>query len=72
MAKHERKHFGGVNIGDFDKISYMHLNLQLDVKINVRVLHHKCLFIIYGCTSGAVDMEAEAPLWNICLYLPFH
>ena len=33
---------GGINIGDLDKIiSYMCLNLQLGIKINVRVLHHK-------------------------------
>ena len=34
--KHKRKHFGRINIGDFDKIiSDMRLNLQLGVKINV-------------------------------------
>ena len=65
--QNKRKHFSGINIGDFDKIiSYMGLNLQLRVKINVRVLHHIRLFIIYGCTSGGVDMEAEGHLWNIC------
>ena len=72
LAKHKRKHFGRINIDNFDKIiSYMCLNLQLGVKINVCVLHQKRLFIIYGCTSGAVDMEAKVPLQNICLYPPF-
>ena len=72
LAKHKRKHFGRINIGNFDKIiSHIYLNLQLGVKTNVCVLHHKCLFIIYGCTSGVVDMEAEAHMWNICLYPPF-
>ena len=49
----------------------MLLNLQLGAKINVRMLYHKNLFIIYGCTGGEVDMEVEAPLQNICLYPPF-
>ena len=38
--KHKRKHFDGINIGDLDKIiSYICLNLQLEVNFNVRVLH---------------------------------
>ena len=36
LVKHKRKHFGRINIGDYDKIiSDMRLNLQLGVKINV-------------------------------------
>ena len=72
FGEHKRNCFGRINIGNFDKIiSYMHLNLQLRVKLNMCVLHHKCLFIIYGFTGGVADMEAEAHLWNICLYPPF-
>ena len=71
LVKHKRKCFSGINIDDLDKIiSYVCLNLQLRVIFNVRVLHHN-LFIIYSCTSGIVDMEAEVPQQNICLYLPF-
>ena len=68
LAKHKRKYFGIINIGDFDKIIlHICLNLQLGVKINVRMLHHKRLFIIYGCSSGTVDMEAKAHLRDIHL-----
>ena len=60
LAKH-KKYFGWINIGNFDKkISYMCLNLQLGVKINVHVFHHICLFIIYGCTRyGSRSTSAE-------------
>ena len=50
LAKHKRKHFGGINIDDLDKIiSCMCLNLQLGV-------------ICMCCPSGVVDMEAKTPL----------
>ena len=52
LAKFKRKHFGRINIGDFDKIiSYMCLNLQLGVIL-------MCTY----CLSHVVDMEAKAPL----------
>ena len=51
LAKHKRKHFGRINIGDLDKNSYMHTNLQLKV-----ILMHTC------CLGGVVDMEAKPPL----------
>ena len=52
LVKHKRKHFGGITVGDFDKfISYVHLNLQLEV-----ILMCAC------CLSGVADMEAKAPL----------
>ena len=39
LVKHIEKQFGGINIGDLNKvISYMHLKLQLRVNFNVRVL----------------------------------
>ena len=49
LAKHKRKHFGGINIGDFDTIiSYMCLICSLE------------FFLICACClSGVVDMEAE-------------
>ena len=52
LAKRKRKHFGGINIGDFDKIIYyMHLNLQFGV------------ILMCACSlSGIVDMEAKTPL----------
>ena len=34
----QRKHFGGINIGDQGKISYMRLKFPLQVNFNVRVL----------------------------------
>ena len=62
LVKHKRKHFGGIIIGNLNKIiSYMCLNLQLGVNFNV----------CRRCPGGVVDMEAEAPLWNIHLYPPF-
>ena len=51
MAKHKRKYFGGITVGDFDKFtSNVHLNLQLKV------------ILMYACyLSGVADMEAKAP-----------
>ena len=52
LAIYKRKHFGGINIGDFDKIIYyMCLNLQFSV----------ILMYTYSI-SGIIDMEAKAPL----------
>ena len=60
---YSQKHFGGMNIGDLDKtISYMYICAYFAAwsYFNVHVLPY---------LSGIVDMEAKAPLWNICLYL---
>ena len=39
LVKHKRKKFGGINIGDLDKIiSCVCLNLQLRLNFNVHML----------------------------------
>ena len=61
LVKYKRKHFGGINIDDLDKIiSYVCLNWQL-----------KVISMCVCCTRGVVDMKAKAPLQNTCLYPPF-
>ena len=50
--KHQRKHYGRINIGNLDKIiSYMCLNFSSEL-----ILMCAC------CPSGVVAMETEAPL----------
>ena len=52
LAKLKRKHFGEINIGNFDKIiSNMCLTFQLGF-----------ILMCLGCLSGVVNMEAKAPL----------
>ena len=61
LAKHKRKDFGGINIGDLDTIiSYYVLKLQLAVSL-----------MCVCCPSGIVDMEAKAALWTIFIHQPF-
>ena len=57
LAKHKRKHSGGITVGDFDKfISYVHLNLQL---LNLQL---EVILMYAWCLSDVADMEAKAPL----------
>ena len=62
MAKHIEKHFGGINIGDLDKIvSYMRLNCCSGLIL-------MCACFPSGVVTSVVDMEAEA-LRETCAYV---
>ena len=52
LANYKRKHFGGINIGNLDKIiSYICLTWQLGSNL-----------MCACCPSAIVDMESEVPL----------
>ena len=62
LAKHIEKHFGGINIGDLDKIvSYMRLNCWSGLIL-------MCACFPSGVVTSVVDMEAEAPC-KTCAYV---
>ena len=62
LAKHIEKHFGGINIGDLDKIvSYMRLNCYSGLIL-------MCACFPSGVVASVVDMEAEAPC-ETCAYV---
>ena len=62
LAKHIEKHFGGINIGDLDKIvSYMYLNCCSGLIL-------MCACFPSGVVTSVVDMEAEAPC-ETCAYV---
>ena len=62
LVKHIEKHFGGINIGDLDKIiSYMRLNCCSGLIL-------MCACFPSGVVTSVVDMEAEAPR-ETCAYV---
>ena len=53
LAKHKRKHFSTINIGDFDKIILLYA-----LKFAAQSYFGVCVC----CLSGVVDMEVKVPL----------
>ena len=62
LVNYIEKHFGGINIGDLDKIvSYMRLNCCSGLIL-------MCACFPSGVVTSVVDMEAEAPC-ETCAYV---